>query len=70
MIKINLFISKFRRKIYGQTATEYALILGGVALAIYLMVKQGIAERIRGSIEGVGAKINAEFVGTTGGTVP
>lgn len=65
MIKLNLLIFKFRRKIYGQTATEYALILGGVALAIYLMVKQGIAEKIRTSVEGVGDKINAEFGVTT-----
>jgi len=59
MLAINRFLFKLRKCIKGQTATEYALIIGGISLGLYMMVRNNLVDNAKESIETLSDRVKS-----------
>ncbi len=58
-------LQRIRKNRKGQTAIEYALIVGGVSIVAYSMLNSGLFKSFSLDISNMGGKISSELTART-----
>ncbi|MFH1727897.1 MAG: hypothetical protein ABIA04_05705 [Pseudomonadota bacterium] len=61
LVRLNKFFRRLRKSRKGQTAIEYALIVGGVSIFAYSMLNSDLMQKVKGGVAGMGDKITSEL---------